>query len=304
MDSNTYDQKFHFFPQLPTELRLAIWGECLPNRVVEIDYPWDEGAYLCLNPPPCKLWQTTDINRHPPVISRVCRESRLVASETGYYHDRVSAPPGAQWKSNLQLEKSWIDPSRDSIHLNWTPCYEAGYWGDGSALDYLAWRATRARGGSFMFDYLDNSFDGDVDMEERIGALQQLRHGIVVMRIIVVHTTFETAAKTGLFGLLGDACIQLVDVSDEPRLNAFFDFAKECESAAKGVTRMQDFYRESSEIARRSLKDKLADTFGAQAAQKLPPMCPAIMFRLCSHWCNHFLGLSYGLPPESYKQAR
>jgi hypothetical protein len=40
------------------------------------------------------------------------------------------------------------------------------------------------------------------------------------------------------------------------------------------------------------LKDKLADTFGAQTAQTLPPIYPAIMFRLCPHWCNHSLGVS------------
>lgn len=77
-------------------------------------------------------------------------------------------------------------------------------------------------------------------MEERFGTLQRLRHGIVVMRIIVVHTTFETAARTGLFRLLGDACIQLVDAFDGPRLNAFFDFAEKCESAAKGVSYQGD----------------------------------------------------------------
>ncbi|KAJ5160874.1 uncharacterized protein N7482_007878 [Penicillium canariense] len=288
--------KFYFFSQLPTELRYAIWRECLPNRVVEIDYPWDEGAYLCLNPPPCKLMQTTDINRRPPVISHVCRESRRVAFETGYlktgyYRDKGSPPLEAQWESDLQLKKSWIDPSRDIIHLNWTPCYSAGYWGNGSALDFLAWSAVNAYGDSFMFDYLDNMLDEDI--EERIKALQKLQHGCIVMHIIVVHTTFEIAAKTGLFGILGDAYIQLVDISDEVRLNAFFDFAKKCESETNTfVTRRQDFRRESPESVKRSLNDKLAETFGAQAARQLPPLCPAIMFRFCPHWCNHIHGSS------------
>lgn len=53
-----------------------------------------------------KLRQTTDINKHPPAISRVSRKSRLVAFETSHYRDEMSAPPEAQWKSNLQLEKS------------------------------------------------------------------------------------------------------------------------------------------------------------------------------------------------------
>jgi hypothetical protein len=143
-----------------------------------------------------------------------------------------------------------------------------------------------------MFDYLDNTVDGGVDMEERIGAIQQLRNGVVVMQIVVVHTTFEAAADTGLFGLLGDACIQLVDVSDEARLNAFYDFAEKCESKAKGfVSRPQDFRRQSPESVRKTLTEKLADTFWSQPAQNLPPLSPVIMFRFCSRWCNHVLPL-------------
>ncbi|OKO94390.1 hypothetical protein PENSUB_11657 [Penicillium subrubescens] len=152
----TSNQKFHFLSQLPAE---AIWRECLLNRVVEIDYPWEEGVvwgpYSL-----CKLRQTTIINRRPPVISRVCRESRYIASKFNTSYDRekgspsLEAPPDAQWNSDLQLEKSWIDPSRDIIHLNWTSYYTAGYFGDGSALDFLAWRAVQASGGSFMFDIL------------------------------------------------------------------------------------------------------------------------------------------------------
>jgi hypothetical protein len=97
-----------------------------------------------------------------------------------------------------------------------------------------------------MFDYLDNTFDGDVSMEDGVGALQQLRHWTIVMRIIVVHTTLENAAKTGLFGLLGDAPIQLVDIFDDLRLDALFDFAEKCESGAKGfITRRQIFFTET-----------------------------------------------------------
>ncbi|KAJ5355475.1 uncharacterized protein N7496_012687 [Penicillium cataractarum] len=286
------DREFHYFSQLPTESRLAVWRECLPIRVVEIDYPWDDGVnWSRPYRPPCTLQKTTNINRCPPVISRVCRESRLVAFEAGHYRDRGSPPREARWISDLEVDQSWIDPSRDLIHLNWTPSYSAGYQSDGSALDYLSWSAGKAYGGSFMFDYLDNNRDGDVDIEERIGALQQLRHGLVVMNLIVVHTTFERAAQKGLFGLLGDACVQLVDVSDEARLNAFYEFAEKCQSEAKGfVTRKQDFRRESAESVERSLNDKLAYTFGAEAARKLPPLRPAIMFRFCPQWCHHFLG--------------
>jgi hypothetical protein len=195
------------------------------------------------------------------MISRVCRESRLVAFEAGHFRKEGSTLEEVPWNSNMRVDKTWIDPSRDTIHLNWTPAYSAGYWGDGSALDHLAWSAAKARGGSFMFDYLESTRDGEVDLRERIGALQKLQH--VVMHLIVVHTTFETAAKTGLFGLLGDACIQLVDVSDEARLHALFDFAEKCESEANGsITSKQDFRRQSPKSVKKILNDKLGRRFG------------------------------------------
>ncbi|KAF3394605.1 hypothetical protein F1880_005584 [Penicillium rolfsii] len=287
-DNNNSHQEFHFFSQLPTELRLAIWRICLPNRVVEIDLPWDDGVDFYPNLPPCELRQTTHINRRAPLISRVCHESRLVAFETGYYRDDSSPPQEALWKSDLLVKRTWLDPCRDIILLNWTPTYEAGYYGQGSALDFLAWNAAKARGGAFMFDYLDSTLDGQVDLRERIGALQKLQY--VVMHLIVVHTTFKTAVKTGLFGLLGDACIQLVDVSDEARLNALFDFAEKCESEANGsLTSKQDFRRQSPESVRKILNDKLADEFGAKATHNLS-LRPAIMFRFCPHFCNHSIG--------------
>jgi len=50
---------------------------------------------------------------------------------------------------------------------------------------------------------------------------------MVVMRTIIIHASYKYAAKTDIFGLLGDAPVQIVDVSDEARVKAFFDFADE-----------------------------------------------------------------------------
>ncbi|KAJ6115217.1 hypothetical protein N7486_000995 [Penicillium sp. IBT 16267x] len=286
----TDNPQFHFFPELPTELRLEIWRECLPHRVTEIDDAWAEGADLGILPTPCKLRETTKINQRPPTISWVCRESRLIASEASHCLTMDTEPPlNTLWYSGLRLQKLRINPSRDSIHLNWTPCYGAGYQYDGSALDCLAFLAALLKGrGSFMFDYLDNAFDAEVPIEDRIGALQQLKYGAVVMRIVAVHTTFQEAMKTGLFGLLGDAPIQLVNVTDEVRLGAFMGFAEECESENKGfIVKKQDFHRDSAESVKAILKEKLIETFEAEGAQTLSHLYPAIMFRFCPDWCNH-----------------
>jgi hypothetical protein len=61
------------------------------------------------------------------------------------------------------------------MHLHWIPILEPLFSycvAGGSPLDYLAWNASQAQGGSFMFDYLESNFEVDfdeyVDMEERL----------------------------------------------------------------------------------------------------------------------------------------
>ncbi|KAJ5455023.1 hypothetical protein N7530_002363 [Penicillium desertorum] len=177
--------------------------------------------------------------RHPPLVGRVCRESRLVATKAGHYRGE-KAPPDMEWYSGIKHKKSWIDLSRDSIHLNWTPWCEPEFWHEESAVHHLAWHSAKAQGASFMFGYLKDKWDDDVDMENRVGAAKKLQHGTIVMRVIVAHTTVRNA--------FGDAPIQLVDISDDQRLDAFFAFAEECESYAQGfLTKGQRFYRESLE---------------------------------------------------------
>jgi hypothetical protein len=107
------------------------------------------------------------------------------------------------------------------------------------------------------------------------------------MRINVVHTTIENAAKAGLFGLLGDAPIQIVDVSDTQRLDAFFDLAEAPESTPSFTTTRHDFHKDSPEFYETILKKKLVDVFQCQGAETLSSLYPAIMFRLCPNFCNH-----------------
>lgn len=278
------EKHFDFFSQLPTELRLLIWRLCLPNRVPELDYPWVRSVDFDPLHPTCRLMHTTDLDRKAPVLTRVCHESRLVAFETGGYRDHARSE---LWNSNLLVrKKSWLDPRRDTIHLNWTPSDLAGYNGPGSALDYLAWKATEARRGSFMFDYLGPYFDGEgVSLDERIGVVQKLQNAFVVMKIVVVHTTVQIVTKSGLFGLLGDAFVQLIDVTDESRLDALFKFAEECESDTTGpIACKQVFCRKSADSYSKTLKEKLASTLGQSLSLSLRP---AIMFRFCPHFCNH-----------------
>lgn len=289
------DGSFHQFARLPVELRLIIWRECLPHRILEMDYPQPNYVFASDDPAPCGLGRTTTLNGLTPVITRVCRESRAVALETARqlpsYH---VMPDEVQWGSSTST-CPWTDFTRDSDHLNWTPDYEVEWGCAGNALLCLAWCAANlSRGGSLMLDsfaYL--SYEG-LSTSERIDILRQLPSWVVVTQTVVVHADISTGAKTGLFGLLDDAPVQLVDVYDEARVNAYFDLVEECDRMGHVDTPQR---KESPEFHKELLEAAITRSFGVGTV--LPTMKPAIMFRLCPEACNH-----RGEHSEEYRRQR
>ncbi|THX93107.1 hypothetical protein D6D08_02221 [Aureobasidium pullulans] len=132
---------FHPFPRLPLELREEIWRLCLPYRVSEREDPND-----------CRS------NKRPPLLARVCRESRRVASATGKWmpflvwrNDVCSSeiPCEADWKTGKVIDHgNWQDTSRDSAHMNWTPSYDVDFGPqiDGHPLTTIAQEAKLLNG--------------------------------------------------------------------------------------------------------------------------------------------------------------
>ena len=272
---------FHLFPLLPTELRLAIWRECLPRRVSELDCPLPAEVYNWTEPVPCDLRHTSFANRCRPMIALVCREARAVVFETGFpivETDNFPVPDECDWTGFNQLEQ-WIDPTRDLSHLNFCTGYEVQYYIKGNPLFDLIWQASWVhRGGSLrlpLFKYCDTS---DLQL------LQKRPSWVIVMRVLVVHASRRVGAASGLFGLLGDAPVQVVDVTDQARVTALFDLAEECERK-DNIRIRQSFHRESPEALSRELQDLVIKRFGSQ--RQAPKMHPALMFRLCTKMCNH-----------------
>lgn len=228
------ERTFHLFPRLATELRLVIWRLCLPHRVFELGVPTPQGVYACQygpsGPYPCQLSRTAILNGLPPVITCVCHESRAVALETGnppnFYED---LPEEADWGAitTKSCDNFWLDPTRDSVNLNWTPGYESIYCSSiGSSLHHLAWHALQFVGGpSLDIEWFYPIYDDLNPKCERNEILKRLPSWSVVMRVVVVHGSFRAGAKSGLFGLLGDALVQIVPLSEQARVNAFLDLA-------------------------------------------------------------------------------
>ena len=117
--------EFPLFSQLPMEIREQIWRYCLPCRVYELDTPQTRTVYVDCEkengPWPChQLSYTTYMNGRPPLISRVCHESRSITFKTGKIIPVDESRPGeAEWVSGLDTREAWRDSLRDSAHLNW-----------------------------------------------------------------------------------------------------------------------------------------------------------------------------------------
>lgn len=148
---------FSSFSELPPEIRLIIWRLCLPHCVHQLDNPCETLVFdlaLRATRSPCKDWRTTQINGHPPLITRECRESRAVAFERGGFNVLGDIPPEAHWDSDNRA-KGWLDPTRDSVHLNWEFCYVGDIGSVGNPVNCLVWNAKRVRGGgSLAFESL------------------------------------------------------------------------------------------------------------------------------------------------------
>lgn len=307
---------FPQFPKLPRELRDQIWQNCLPHRVRELDTPhylvyYEENESPEI-PRPCKLYYTTFCNSRPPLISRVCHESRVVAFKCGKVvadarkrdQDR---PPEARWWSMLSVNWTWHDDQRSLVHLNWTHSNAADYQftpdsEDGNSLRCLAWEASHTiAGGSLLAQYFDDYIGyvnplhvGPVSRASRTSLyenppndmiLNTLSSWLVVMKIIVIHSTLQEVAATGLFGLLGDAHVQIVDASEEDRVEDYFALAEGCEHK-RPIAARQYFFRETVADMKQQLEDVIDMQLSARD-QLMAKMQPAIMFRLCTHMCNH-----------------
>lgn len=279
------DATFNRFPDLPAELRLMIWRCCLPHRVVELDDQecYDGKASLCGRS------LTTFLNGKPGLIARVCRESRQVALQSRSIISEENMPAEAWWESGTRISQlPPIDRSRAMVHINWE-LGSADYHDSGDSILHLAWYATQvACGGSLMMENLRYM------NQDNCNALAKRPSWMVVTRVIIIHARPEYAAKTGLFGLFGDELVQIIDVSDEAKIKAFFDLANE--SQRKGNVHLpQNLQQQPAEVVKKLLKDRTAEGF-RNVKGPMPDFRAAIMFRLCPDMCNH--------SPEADKEFR
>lgn len=104
------------------------------------------------------------------------------------------------------------------------------------------------------------------------------------MNVIVIHLDFAQAVKTGLFGLLGEEPVQVLDATS-PLVEQLYDLAETCEREASSITAAQDFTRMSADDMDAEVKREVLRNYNDP--ELLKRMRPAVMFRLCTKMCNH-----------------
>jgi len=114
---------FRRFPELPYELRHAIWKLCKPHRVCDMDrIAWaidEDKATSCSG-----VGVTSLLNSGPPVITQVCQESRAVFLEryeaqngnVVQEKEKGLAPESQDFVYYADIK--WFNPGTDIIHLN------------------------------------------------------------------------------------------------------------------------------------------------------------------------------------------
>jgi len=236
-------EAFPLFQQLPPEVRRAIWQLCRPHRVTEIDFP-----HRILGPCitihtfkySCSGYDTTFLNSRRPIITRVCRESRAVAIEGTGSVAKGYARGYSGGVAENRTRYSWVSEATDIVHLNWTEGWDMdGGWSNASPIPLFTWLAPQFVAASIVDDLIhpfgarlitkDDKEDSDSDSEEYgppapiLDHLALWKDYFVTIQLVKLHVSFEQVLESGLFGRLGEECIQLVDPFDKDKIHKYFE---------------------------------------------------------------------------------
>lgn len=201
---------------LPVEVRCMIWTACLPSRVMEID------GGLWARSTRCDRTKTSSNNRRMPAIAQVCAESRAVAHEHGRWEPTTG-----------RSARTWWSPERDVVFQHWHDGDKLYSWSghDDAIPDLIQYSNGSVRGLGVVAERIrpfHSSANCRPDVqgpltgwERDISQFRKRRDWQISMEMVALHISNEAGRRSGLFGLLGDAPIQLVDVDDVRQIARF-----------------------------------------------------------------------------------
>ncbi|KAH8808738.1 hypothetical protein F5884DRAFT_380663 [Xylogone sp. PMI_703] len=221
-------QEFHLFPHLPPELRRMIWRECRPHRVIELDSPHPDEV----DDTTCRLYNPTLVNSRPPIISRVCRESREVAFEDGAgvlgrgRYNGIIFPQMFGPGNATAVNCPWFSPTTDIVHHNWNegenpfrPCRVTPF----SFFQTVAATAIAASiDKSFLHKLNGNDTNFSPYIDKDLTLLEHQKHYFVTIYMVTLHVSIAQAARSGLFGRLVEERVKLIDAADTKTLHKYY----------------------------------------------------------------------------------
>lgn len=168
---------------------------------------------------------TSMINAKPPVISRVCRESRRVAFQTGALLEH--SWDNEQPQLYHRIEKHWVDLARDRVvHLHFNTRTYAWYprsqWKEdnGNPFEILRDAMLPTNG----IRSITQSLLSIMKTKEGRDVVELMSEILICLQVVVLHTHEEPAIQSGLFGRMGEERIVMVDPFDDKRVGEFRDF--------------------------------------------------------------------------------
>lgn len=221
---------FESFMLLPPELRLEIWEYCLPSRIIEV---YDASCESLFSGMPLRIRRSLvgpfllDKPVTPPLISRVCRESRFFALRHGGLQ-----PVG------LKHARMWFDKRTDSISFN--PRNAAMFFLRGSdnvrrkdispiLQKFLSDSTIPLCIGSRLvecaieYDYYTSlglalphpEPKGKKDVAEwAVECISKRIECTVILEKVVLHLNHQDACECGLFGLFAESSPTHIDIKD------------------------------------------------------------------------------------------
>ncbi|KAI0148826.1 hypothetical protein GGR57DRAFT_230423 [Xylariaceae sp. FL1272] len=213
-DTTRRADTFTKFGSLPPELRIEIWRLCLPHRIIEMhDIRSRRTASAC--------WPPRAV-RTPPLISRVCRESRTIALQNGSLQPMMGS--GAP---------VWYDRKTDIINIGRVYSFESNLVAEESVekvdslrsgfKDFICRPVTRISVAKDAIFYCpDSAFARWVvrRMAERLVSCS------IVVADMSIHLPREAAAASELFGLFAESTTVHVDMQDTKWFEALFALKK------------------------------------------------------------------------------